>query len=62
MTPAKHPRTCRTCGGDGWEPGPPIVSQAAGQPVTYTTVQPCTDTRWYNQGWDPYYDEPAPRT
>ena len=57
--PANHPRTCRTCQGTGQEPGPPIYSHANGDPVTYTTVQPCTDLSWYNQnrGWDPYHDE-----
>ena len=42
MKPSDHPPTCAVCHGDGWQPGPPIHSQANGQPVTYTTVEPCT--------------------
>ena len=51
MTPANHPPSCPVCHGDGWQPGPPIHSHAGGDPVTYTTVEPCTHI-W----WD---DEPA---
>ena len=44
--PANHPRRCPRCDGTGYQPGPPIHSHANGDPVTYTTVTPCTHPWW----------------
>ena len=51
---AKHPKTCDVCAGTGWQPGPPIHSTANGDPVIYTTVEPCQHPFWLD---DPTVDE-----
>jgi hypothetical protein len=45
--PADHPPTCEGCNGTGYQEGPPILSQAGGEPVVYSTVVPCTH-HWSN--------------
>lgn len=52
--PASHPRSCRTCHGTGWQPGPNRYGHAHGEPVVYATVEPCTHI-WHDDDPD---DEP----
>ena len=52
MKPAEHPPSCPTCTGTGWQDGPVIHSQANGDPVTYSTVEPCTH-HWTNDNPKP---------
>lgn len=46
-TPADHPHSCSVCQGTGWQSAPDIQGTAYGQPVTYSTVEPCTH-HWAN--------------
>ena len=55
--PASHPTWCESCHGTGWEDGPVRYAVAAGDPVTYRTVQPCTDDTWLRS---PPAGEPVP--
>ena len=52
--PARHPRTCRVCGGTGWQPGTPIITTAEGRTHVYDTVEPCQH-HWSND--DPTVDD-----
>lgn len=54
MQPASHGRSCRICGGTGWQPGPDIPGHHQGKAFDYATVQPCTHP-WWND--DPTVDE-----
>jgi hypothetical protein len=44
--PARHPSTCHGCEGTGWQPGPPIPTNANGTKFDYTTVTPCQHNHW----------------
>ena len=51
---ASHPKTCRLCNGSGWMDSAPVKSQANGDDVVYSMMEPCAHRWWLD---DPDVDQ-----